>query len=81
MVQNKFKLPHHTEQDGHGVFHRKTSYHKVTTLKLLNGWRDIVFLRKHYFNLLIVDMHMKNVKNILGIQNQICYMYGREGSG
>ena len=38
MVQNKFKLPHHTEQDGHGVFHRKTSYHKVTTLQLLNSW-------------------------------------------
>ena len=52
-VQNKFKLPHHTEQDGHGVFHRETSYHKVTTLQLLNGWGDIVFLRKHYFNIYI----------------------------
>ena len=63
--QNKFKLPHHTEQDGHGVFHRKTSYHKVTTLQLLNGWGDIVFLRKHYFNLFLVFQSFQWMSRVL----------------
>ena len=42
----------------------KTSYHKVTTLQLLNGCGDIVFLRKHCFN---IHIHVEEKSFLFGL--------------